>query len=42
VRALFPLVELFEEGGLGLEYTPGNARELAAPLRQAADKLGDR
>jgi hypothetical protein len=30
VHALFPLVELFEEGGLGLEYTPGNARELAA------------
>jgi hypothetical protein len=25
VRSLFPLVELHEQGGLGIEYTPGSA-----------------
>jgi hypothetical protein len=39
VRSLFPLVELHEQGGLGMEYTPGSARDLASLIRLAADML---
>jgi hypothetical protein len=39
VRSLFPLVELHEQGGLGIEYTPGSARDLASLIRLAADML---
>jgi hypothetical protein len=39
VRSLFALVGSHEEGGLGIEYTPGSARDLASLIRLDADIL---